>query len=111
MMSSEKKSYRAEWICATVALCYSVSVIVSILYGWGQSFDVDKMGSLAISAALKFGVPLLCSIAAITGSKGRPNGRIGFLPLMVTVGASAACLASWITTTAVVGRCYLVQER
>ena len=95
-MSSEKKSYPAEWTCATVALCYSVSVIVSILYAWGQSFDVDKMGSLAISAVLKFGVPLLCSIAAITGSKGRPNGRIGFLPLMVTVGAIVLWIADLV---------------
>jgi hypothetical protein len=84
-ITTTRRSYTAEWACASVALCYSLSVLLTGVATWGRAFDPAKIRSYLISAAGMFLVPLACSIAAITGSKGRPKGRIGFLALLVTL--------------------------
>ena len=83
-----RKHYAVSWGCSLLAGIFSSMALMGLVLNWGSMplqgrYLASVLGSL-VGAALFWAFPAVLALTAIASSKGRPRGRLGFGPLLIT---------------------------
>ncbi len=85
-----RERYVISWVCSLVATILSSAMLMQLIAAafWGgltwASRDAAWVATYFAVGVLVWAFPAVLSLTALASSEGRPRGRIGFGPLVIT---------------------------